>query len=486
MSAFFIFTKLYRLKKIFLFISNCYKLDYRALAIMRIGIAGIIITDILIRGSDLTAHYTNEGLWPTNLVHNFGWKTGNWSIHELSGSYYWAFTIFSVHIILALCLLIGFKTRLITPLLWLLTISLHNRNLFVQQAGDDLLRLVLFWGIFLPWNLFYAIDAKKNKVTVKQNVLANLGYLFLISSVYFFTVNLKNSNEWRQDGTAIYYALSLEQIRLPIGNILYEFPFIMKLLTWFVFLIELLIPLLILLPSKNGKLRWAAFICILILHIGIGLTLYVGLFFIINIVTAIALIPESVINKTQSKLNITPRENSILIPKKTAIKQLTNYICILVIIICMAVNLSTVKWFNYTLKNEMWIPVNMFRFDQYWGMFSPSILKKDGWFVYHGMDSIGRQWDLYRNNEYVEYKKPKHIVKMYKNDRWRKLAENMQNDNYTFLRPLFCRYIIKKWNVEHPDKKMNMLNLYFMEKQNLANYKTSKVTKKLFCVCNDN
>jgi hypothetical protein len=152
----------------------------------------------------------------------------------------------------------------------------------------------------------------------------------------------------------------------------------------------------------------------------------------------------------------------------------------------MTVNLSTVKWFNYTFKNEMWIPVNMFRFDQYWGMFSPSILKKDGWFVYHGMDSIGRQWDLYRDNEYVDYKKPNHIVKMYKNDRWRKLAENMQNDNYTFLRPLFCRYIIKKWNLEHPGKKMNMLNLYFIEKENLANYKTSEVTKKLFCVCNDN
>jgi hypothetical protein len=118
-------------------------------------------------------------------------------------------------------------------------------------------------------------------------------------------------------------------------------------------------------------------------------------------------------------------------------------------------------------------------------MFSPHIIKKDGWFVYHGMDSIGRQWDLRLNQDYVDYKKPEHVVSMYKTDRWRKLAEHMQNDQYTFLRPLYCRYIIRKWNAEHPEKKIAILNLYYMEKENLIGYKTTEITKKLFSVCDN-
>jgi hypothetical protein len=191
---------------------------------MRIGIAIVIMADLLIRGGDLTAHYTDEGLWPTSLIHNFGWKIGSWSIHELSGSYSWALILFIIHFILALFLLFGFKTKITTLLIWLFTISLHNRNLFVQQSGDDLLRLVLFWGLFLPWNSHYSFDSKKGAVPLKQNVLANLGYLFLIASVYFFTVSLKTSTEWRSEGSAIYYALSLEQLRLPLGDLLYQFP----------------------------------------------------------------------------------------------------------------------------------------------------------------------------------------------------------------------------------------------------------------------
>ncbi len=452
---------------------------------MRIGIATIIIADLLIRGSDLTAHYTDEGLWPTKLIHNFGWKTGNWSLHELSGSYAWVLSIFILHFIFALFLLFGYKTKIATLIVWLLTISLHNRNLFIQQSGDDLLRLLLFWGLFLPWHTYYSLDSKKQAITLKQNTFANIGYMLFISSVYFFTVSLKTSTEWRSEGSAIYYALSLEQLRLPTGDLLYQFPLLMKVLTWFVFYAELAIPILILWPAKKGNLRLLAFILILVLHTGIGLTLYVGLFFIINMVGAIALLPKKIMDKIEEKFKLKKEAVVLRLKKNLAINYFSNSICIMVIAISITINLSSVNWFGYELRKEVWYPVNVFRLDQYWGMFSPSILKKDGWFVYHGMDSVGRQYDLYRDNDYVDYKKPEHIVKMYKSDRWRKLAENMQKDDFTFLRPQYCRYIIKKWNEEHPNKQMNMLNLYYMEKINLAAYKTSEVKKNLFCVCND-
>ncbi len=498
---------MYKFKKILVRILQSYSLDPRALSLLRIGIALVILFDLLIRGGDLSAHYTDNGLWPTQLIHTFGWKTGFWSVHELSGRYAWELSLFIIHFIFAVFLLFGYKTKLSNIIVWLLYISLHNRNLFVQQAGDDLLRIILFWGLFLPWNSYYSIDSRKIKNKSKQTYLANIGYLLLLASIYFFTVSLKTSAEWGTEKTAIYYALSLDQLRLPVfGDWLYQYPGLMKALTACVYYIELIIPFLILFPARKGYLRLTAFCLIIILHSGIGLTLYVGLFFIINMIASIGLLPEFMMDKLAGKFKfLSYLPDTILFKRKTKsstgrflkcmgiisrfrvrLKCLINPICIIVIALCAIVNLSALKWFRYELRNEVLIPINILRLDQYWGMFSPSVLKRDGYYVYYGMDSLGRQWDMIRNEDYVDFEKPKSVVKIHKTDRWRKLTENMQRDDMTFLRPLYCTYILKQWNKHHPEKQMFTLKLYYMQKESLPNYKTTALEKILFCICNDN
>src|SRR5205085_7383249 len=53
--------------------------------------------------------------------------------------------------------------------------------------------------------------------------------------------------------------------------------------------------------------------------------------------------------------------------------------------------------------------------------------------------------DLLRlNQDYVDFKKPTRIVSMYRSDRWRKLAENMQDERFAFLRPQYCNYILRR------------------------------------------
>jgi hypothetical protein len=473
----------YTLKKLLLYFNKSYALDFRALALMRMSLALVVIVDLCIRTVDLEAHYCNTGIWPTELIHNFGWQTGFWSLHALNGSHVWALFLIVVHFVFAFFLFVGYKTKWATAILWLLYISLHNRNVFILQAGDDLLRLVLFWGIFLPWHRYYSIDARTNNFASKQNIVTNLGYLLLIASVYFFSVSLKTSHEWHTEGTAVYYALSLDQLRLPfLGDYVYQFPALMKVLTWFVFYVELLIPVLILYPAKKGHLRGIAFTLIAMLHIGIGLTLYVGLFYLISIVSAIALLPSSFMNRVESIFRLKKIERNVRTKNTNNLLFIQSTVCTLVIVLCLVINLSRVSWFSYQLRKEVLIPINMLRLNQYWGMFSPGVIKKDGWFVYYGIDSLGRQWDLRLNQDYVDFTKPEHVVGMYKSDRWRKLAENMQG-NHTFLRPLYGKYILREWNKQHPEKKIVTLNVYFMEKETLLDYKTSPLVKHLFCVC---
>jgi hypothetical protein len=449
---------------------------------MRITTAVLVLIDLLVRSSDLKAHYSDEGLWPSALIYNFGWSPGYWSLHALNGSYTWQVLLFLLHTGFAVGLLVGYRTRLFSLLTWLLMISLHNRNMFVLQAGDDLIRLLLLWGVFLPWNAYYSFDAMHKRGKPRQNTLANIGYLLLIASVYFFSANHKNSPQWHEEGSAVYYALSLEQLRLPLGDWLYQFPTLLKVITWLVLRIEYLIAPLVLFPSRTGISRFIAFVLLLVLHLGIGFTLYVGLFFVICIATISGLLPSFVMDHLGRVIKPVS-DNSRHRPLPTIRQAISSTFCTALIVVSLLINLSTTSWFPYELRDEFAYPSNALRLNQYWGMFSPGVLQKDGWFVLHGQDSLGRQWDIRRNEDHVDYSKPESIVSMYKNDRWRKLAENMQNDRYSFLRPLYCRYMLRNWNEDHPEKQLSSLSVYFMEKMNLPDYHSTEPHQTLHCVC---
>jgi hypothetical protein len=469
------------LLRLIAYLKTCYQLDVRALAVMRIGVAALVIIDLCIRCCDLEAHYTNAGVLPIDVVKQFGWKPYFWSWHCFNGSFSWALGMFSMHFLLALALLLGFHTRWVTPLVWLLEISLHNRNTFILQSGDDLLRLVLFWGMFLPWGNCYAIKGQISSCQKRHVSVAGIGYMLLIASVYFFTVNLKTSPEWRSDGTAIYYALSLDQIRLPIGDVLYQFPGVMKILTHFVYYLELFIPFLILFPTPKQWPRIVAFLMLVVLHIGIGLTLYIGLFYIINIITAIGFLPASVFDKLRLPYRFLPLKRSVINNWR---KQVVFYLSSTVVILSLIVNLGYCGWFSFELKKELWYPIHAFRLDQYWGMFSPNVLKEDGWFVYKGTDASGKEYNLYTQQQGVNFdRKPDRVVSMYSSDRWRKFAENYQGAGRTYLHPYYCNWYLTTWNRNHPEHIMKQLEIYYVEEFSLPDYQTKPLTHRLCSSC---
>jgi hypothetical protein len=472
---------MYKLKRLLVKLRELYQLDMRALGLMRIGVALVVISDIIIRWQDLGAFFTNDGIWPTTLLHNFGWQKGYWCFHDLSGSSGFEAVLFSFHLLFAIGLLLGYKTRLCTLLVWIFTVSLHNRNLFILQSGDDLLRITLFWALFFPWGHALSIDSKKYSTKEKYSGLAAFGYLVLIASVYIFTVLLKNSSEWHGDASAVYYALSLDQLRLPLGDTIYKHPQLMQFLTKLVYFTEFIIPILILLPTKNKWIKLSAFVLIMLMHIGIGLSLYVGLFYIINITTALTILPSEFLDRFKLLCisNVGKSKRKIF----SVTKHIVNIFSALVIALCLIMNLSYMPWFEYELNRPVKFVVNVLRLNQFWGMFSPHIMKEDGWLLHEGYTSEGKLWDLYYDLPYIYSEKPEHLVKNFKSDRWRKLVENMQRNDYTFLRPRYCKYWLKKWNKEHPENKMASLDLVFFMEASDANYKSKPIDRQKYSFC---
>jgi hypothetical protein len=487
----FTFVPVHPYKKILAFIRQTYKVDLRALALMRIGIGIVILSDLIIRASDLKVHYTQEGILPVSLLLEFDPKPLRWSFHYLSDSFAYQAFLFCLQGLITLFLIAGYRTRLITVLSWVFLVSLQNRNPFIQQSGDDLLRLVLFWAMFMPWGNFYSIDSKKINSPVKNYFsAASFGYLLLIVSVYLFSAIQKTSPEWRTEGTALYYALSLDQLKVGLGDWLYQFPTLMKMLTFLVFYyFELLVPVLLILPFKNQKLRALCVFSIITLHLGISVTLYVGLFFTIGITSTLGLLPSRVMDWIDKRIIRTKNTFSAVFYKSRSapfLKRIQTGFLVLITVFCLAYNIGFIQSFRYALDDRSVYVTNLLKLEQYWGMFSPNVYKTDGWYIYRGIKSNDSIWDIYNNKPGLDYTKPKDIDKMYPSDRWRKFAENYEKNSYNFLRPYYCKYLIREWNKKHPENKIDGLNILFLMEESLPDYKTAPIKQQNACLCYEN
>ena len=458
---------------------------------MRIGIALILLVDLAIRSLSIKAFMTDEGILPVSILKNYNWNPYYFSFHTLSGDLWWQVVLVSLNSLCIVLLLLGYRARVFTFICWVFLVSMQNRNPFILQGGDELLRIVLFWAVFLPWGERYSVQ----KTSTYPNAyfsLANVGYLLLIASVYFFSALLKTSPEWHSDGTALYYALSIDQIRLPFGTLLYQFPNVLIWLTHVVYYIELLAPLLLICPFVSNKIRVIGIIGIVLLQLGFCLSLYVGLFYIIGIVSLIGLLPANSIDWFERKFyknKVSVIETEPFNYKKTGVTELLfmikTWFMIFVITYCLMINLGNVKAFPFVLESYLAKYGTMLRLEQNWGMFSPTILKDDGWYVYSGFTDKGQFVDVKHQTDSVSFVKPKRIVTEYESDRWRKYGENYVFNTNNHIRPYYCKYLINKWNKEHPDKHVVDLTIFFMKEVSLPNYGTKPIEKLALCNCQD-
>jgi hypothetical protein len=278
---------------------------------------------------------------------------------------------------------------------------------------------------------------------------------------------------------------------MPLGTLLYQFPGLMKVLTHIVFYLELVAPILLVLPVVNYRVRLAGIMAIAMLHIGIAGTLYVGLFYIIGLVTLIGMLPSRLIDRLDARFGITHRtivtedaEGGSVFVRETA-TVLVNGIVTLIICYCLMLNLGNVKKFPYVLDPSLVKFGNTLRLEQSWGMFSPSVYKDDGFYVYSGYTKGGNYIDLKRGGQQVSYSKPPNIVSEFESDRWRKFGENYLFNNNNYMRPYFCRYLVNTWNRQHPENPVSDLTIFFMKEESLPNYQTKALEKSALCNCQD-
>ncbi len=289
-------------------------IDLRSLAFGRFVLGLILTADLIFRGLNSFDFYTDVGIIPRAPMLLDIANPQFFSIFFAVGKPYYVYLLFLIGLFFYLCFTFGYKTRFSNIIVWIFFVSLSARTPVVSHGGDDLARLALFWMIFLPTGRFFSIDSALQKIESPSSsidtptTLLNFASLALIGqliTMYFFTAYLKWHPIWHTEGTAIYYALELDQFLTSFGFLFRQLPLsVLKALTFATLALEFILPLLILIPFKNSQLRWMAIMSFTAFHLGLYSVFNLGNFPWICIAYWMVFIPTHFWEKRE--LNLKP------------------------------------------------------------------------------------------------------------------------------------------------------------------------------------
>lgn len=432
-------------------------IDLRSLAAFRIGLGAILLWDSADSLASTGAFYSEAGTMPVEVARALRESPWIVSLHALSGSGAWAAGLILVQIASALCLIAGWRTTIANVVSWLLVCSLQARNPIVLHGGDVVLRMMLFWSIFLPLGARWSVDATQGRRSVFDEggrvfSVASLAVLLQTAFVYWFTAVLKWGNEWTRDGTAVYYALSVDQFVKTPGLWLLPHDDLCRWLTFGVWWLEVVGPFAAFFPWRMPWWRMAVVGAFWSLHLGLVMCLRLGPFPWLMMVAWLPFLPAEFwdrvlawggpANGTGDK----PRHGRWM--QHAAVQTLA--------LGCLA---YVTLWNLRSTNRDRWervfpLALNPFgyalRLDQYWALFAPQPLTEDGWLVLEATLRDGTQVDLIHDGGPVSYDKPARISAEYRDCKWQKLEMNLYLAQYQSVREPFCRWHVSRWNAAHP------------------------------------
>ena len=377
-------------------------------------------------------------------------------------------------------------------------LSIHVRNPYVNNLGDWFLLHLLFWATLLPIGARFSVDSLKvsrKRITSDQILsIASLGITVQIASVYFFSVFRKISPIWHTDGTAIHYALSLDRFVTPIGEWVLTFPHEwLAALTTATLILERWGPLILFFPLFIIPLRIAVITCFILFHIGLALTLELGIFPYVCISAWFILLPKGFWDKGVG-LSLRGRQASKGSRILTAINgKLSEPVSLAFFsnVIMSTVLLFVVVSSNLLYAEKMSVSyyegvykyveplINSLNLRQRWNMFSPHPAKQDGWVLVIGVKGDGTMVDLDRNNERVSWERPVDISATYRDQRWRKYMEYVSTRWDPHARLLGKYYLSKNTSRE---EKISKVIVCLMEEYAVNPYESSLVHPRLLAV----
>ncbi len=271
-----------------------FSIDLRSLAAFRIVVSAAMLLSLVGMLPDVEAFLTDAGILSRADVIARG-APGTISLYLANGSYPFALGLVLINIAAAVALLFGYRTRFASVLCWVLYASMDARNFLFLQGGDQLISCLVFWAMFLPLGAVFSVDAALDpddrRSAPPHLSVATVGLLLQALYVYFFGALLKTGAEWIPQGTAVFMAMSLDTFATPLARWFREFHGATYALTYYVWFLEILAPVLLFFPDRGLRVRAATLALLGTMHVGFRLFLDIGHFWLASLASLTAYIP---------------------------------------------------------------------------------------------------------------------------------------------------------------------------------------------------
>ena len=436
-----------------------FELDYRSLALYRVLLGGVLLYDIAARLSEVPAFYTDLGVLPrAPLVEQFQGRW-SWSLHLLSGEASVQYVLFALAFAFAAAFAVGYRTRLATVGSLLLLVSLHNRNPLVISASDQLMRVLMFWTLFLPAGAAYSVDRARaardapGAPSRPSNLSAGTAaFVLQVCLVYWFTAALKSDPAWWHDGSALYYTLSIDYLTTDLGRLLLGFPALLNALSFFTVAFEAVGPALLFLPRRNGPVRTAVVFAFVLFHLGMTLFLTLGTFPFVCAAMWSALLPAWFWGRAGGGFGrVGARLSSLGPPPARRTPAAVNLLAALFFAYALLWNFATATAGRVRVPAGVEWVAHATGLAQVWNMFAPHPKKDDGWYVIPARLAGGAEVDLFRAGAPVSWAKPADASSLYPDAYWQKYLEYIWLRDFAAARLHYARYLCRDWNASRRD-----------------------------------
>jgi len=453
------------------------QVDPRGLASLRIALGLLLLTDLALRSRDLVVFYTDQGVLPRAVLReSFGGLAAFAFAHGTSGQPAMQGLLFVMAGIAAGALLLGYRTRLATLVSFLLLASLHARNPVLLNAGDSLLRRLLFWGLFLPLGGRWSIDAYRGagrEAPVRS--VATAALLIQVVIVYAVNAVIKLRGEAWVSGEAIRIVFGLDHLTVRFGDLLTELPVLLEGLGWLWLGLLVASPLLL---ALRGRSRAAFAGLFALMHLGMALTMRLGLFPLISITALLPFVPPSVWrswtvrfgSSFQQRVQPVTRGRWLerrlprfprfpLDPRTRRRLHRTGQVVVAVLLVLILLWNAAGLGFA-SVPDDVGVVADPS--DRRWDMFAPAPRRNDGWFVAPAKLESGRTVDAFAGGQ-LSWDRPPELARAYPSHRWFVYLIELPRRGSAGLRRAFADYLCRRWNDEHDSTLRSVRLVYVLE-----------------------
>ncbi len=222
----------------------------RPLGAFRVIVGSAVLIHLALLGVDLDYWLTDRGI----MMGTEAW--------ELAGPFRYSplqyvqdpptvRAFFAATMVVALLFTLGWRTRIVSVLLYLALLSIHHRNIPTNCGPDILVLLLVFYLMFSPCGAAYSLDARRiarKRGTIAEPLIIPWAQRLIqlqLCLVYFNTAMLKCNGVYWFQGTALHYVLNNDEVTRFNFTWLSAYPVLLNLLSHSSLFLEFALPFLI-------------------------------------------------------------------------------------------------------------------------------------------------------------------------------------------------------------------------------------------------